>query len=199
MCFLHTGVKVIAVTAEHVYAQYIKDKERYSAFSAQVGNATVEPEKYLVARNKELDLATFSLSDILLAATGVAIHYPMQWPPEPIAEREVVLFGGFPGVLREERTATAEFPFGTFASAVTAASPHNITLHLDLPNVHWPLNEKQRLSDLGGASGGPVFRVFERPIDRIELAGFIYEYSPSLDVMFARQGWRVRPDGAIQE
>lgn len=122
VCFLHTEPKVIAVTAEHVYAQYLRDKKRYSAFSAQMGNSTVEPEKYLIDFSEELDLATFSLPDILLAATGVAIHHPVRWPPEPIAEREVVLFGGFPGILREERTTTAELPFGRLWRARPAAA-----------------------------------------------------------------------------
>jgi hypothetical protein len=60
-----------------------------------------------------------------------------------------------------------------------SAGTDKMALHLDLPNLHWPFHEGERINAaLGGMSGGGVYRVIEgTPLDRIELVGFIYEYS----------------------
>jgi hypothetical protein len=197
---LNTGSKVVWVTADHVYAQYLKDKDAYQSFGCQFGSSTVEPEKYLIDRDGSRDLATFEVPQVLLAPSGVSVHHPLRWPPERIRGREVVLFGGYPGVLREEKETKAEHSFQSYVSAVTNSSTENIGLRLDLPNLHWPLHEGESFnSDLGGASGGPVFRIVEaRPIDRVELAGFIYEYSPAFELMFTRHADYVTPEGRIK-
>src|SRR5258706_310406 len=199
VCFLNTGVRLIGVTADHVYREYLKDKARYSAFACQFGESTIEPEKRLIHRDEYLDLATFDLSEVFVGATGRSIHYLPNWPTQPLRERETVLFGGYPGILREEKPMTAELPFQTFATAVTAVSPDNIKLHLDMPNVYWPFHEGEEFnSELGGLSHGPVFRIVEAPpIDRLELVGFIYEYSPNLEVMFARPASQIARDGRV--
>ena len=200
ICYMHTGERVIGVTADHVYRQYLKDKALYKAFGCQFGGSTVEPEKYLIDHDETIDLATFAVPEVLIGASGGSIHYPLQWPTPALQEREVVLFGGYPGMLREEKAVTADFPFQTFGSSVTAVSPDNIKLYLDMPNVYWPFHDTDRFNpEIGGISGGPVFRVIERaPIDRLELVGFIYEYSETLDVMFARHASIIKRDGCIQ-
>ncbi len=46
-------------------------------------------------------------------------------------------------------------------------------------------------------SGGGVYRVIEaKPVDRVELVGFIYEHSKSFDLMFARHAKFVAADSA---
>lgn len=199
ICFVHTGERLIGVTADHVYKKYLEDKARYKVFECQFGGSTVDPEHYLIARSERSDLATFDIPSVLVSAAGSSVHHPPQWPTESVREREVVLFGGFPGILREAKDIEASFPFQTFVTATIAVSPDNIKLHVDLPNLHWPLHDGEKINpELGGQSGGPVFRVVEgAPIDRLELVGFIYEYSPSLDVMLARHASMVAPDGRI--
>ena len=200
ICCLNTGSKVIWVTADHVYNQYLSDKDSYQSFGCQFGSSTVQPEKYLIDRNRGLDLATFEVPGVLMAPSGISVHYPLKWPPERIKDREVVLFGGFPGALREEQETKAEHPFQSFVSAVNSVSTENIGLHLDLPNLHWPFHEGDTFNaDLGGASGGPVFRIIEAPpIDRLELVGFIYEYSTAFELMFARHAHHIDSDGSIK-
>jgi len=199
ICCVNTGSKTIWVTADHVYAQYLADKTSYKSFGCQFGSSSVEPEKYLIDRNPTLDLATFELPTVLLAPSRISVHTPLAWPPRRIEDREVVLYGGYPGVLREEKQTTAELPFQSYVSAVTNASDDNIGLHLDLPNLHWPFHVGESLNaELGGMSGGPVFRIIEaKPIDRVELAGFIYEYSPSFELVFARHAFHVSAGGEI--
>ncbi len=199
ICFLNTGTRLIGVTANHVYQGYLKNKADYQGFACQFGGSTIEPEKYLIQHDEKLDLATFDLSEVFIGATGGSIHYPVNWPTQPLLEGNAVLYGGYPGNLREEKLATAEIPFQSFISSTTAVSAGNITLHLDMPNLHWPFHENEQFNpELGGLSGGPVFRVIDAPpIDRLELVGFIYEYSSNLDVMFARPASHITQNGQI--
>jgi len=127
-------------------------------------------------------------------------HYPVQWPTEQVREREVVMYGGYPGRLRQEKEVTVESPFQTLASAVTSVSPDKMGLFLDLPNLHWPFHDGEQINAaLGGMSGGGVYRVVEgQPVDRVELVGFIYEHSEAFDLMFARHAKFITADGAIK-
>jgi hypothetical protein len=197
ICFVNTGEKLIGVTAAHVYKEYLVDKARYKVFECQFGGSTVDPERYLIDRSEQLDLATFDIPSVLVSAAGSSVHHPQQWPTESVREREVVLFGGYPGILREAKDVKAEFPFQSFVTAVISVSTDNIMLHLDLPDLHWPLHDGEKINpELGGQSGGPVFRVVEgAPINRLELVGFICEISPSL--VLARHASRVAQDGRI--
>lgn len=200
LCVLHTGVEQIGVTADHVYEQYQVDKDRCASFGCQFGGATVEPEKWLIDRNQKADLATFHIPDVILAPATLYPHHPVQWPTEPVHEREAVIYGGYPGSLREEKEVTVESPFQTLASAVTSVSPDKMGLYLDLANLHWPFHEGEQINaKLGGMSGGGVYRVIEgKPLDRIELVGFIYEHSETFDLMFARHAKFIAADGTIK-
>src|SRR6266404_616368 len=73
LCVLHTGSMQIGVTADHVYEQYLLDKERFASFGCQFGGATVEPDKWLIDRNPRADLATFHIPDVIL---GMSNLYP---------------------------------------------------------------------------------------------------------------------------
>ena len=60
----------------------------------------------------------------------------------------------------------------------------------------------KRNEEVGGVSGGPVFRVieaFDQPEQRVyyELVGIVYEYHESWQVMRARPIRHIRPDGTI--
>ena len=199
LCVFNTGIMQIGVTADHVYEQYLLDKTRFGSFGCQFGGATVEPEKWLIDRSRKADLATFQVPEVILALANLYPHYPLQWPTEAVREREVVIYGGYPGSLREEKATTLESPFQTIASAVTSASRDQMGLYLDLVNLRWPFHDGEKInSRLGGMSGGGVYRVVEaRPVDRIELVGFIYEHSETFDLMFARHAKFIAADGSI--
>lgn len=194
----HSGVRQIGVTADHVYEQYLIDKARLESFGCQFGGATATPEKWLIDRSRKADLATFEIPDVILGLANLHPHYPVQWPTEQAREREVVVYGGYPGSLREEKEAVIETPFETLASAVTSVSPLQMGLHIDMANIHWPFHEGEKINAvLGGMSGGGVYRVIEKPIERVELIGFIYEHSQQLDLMFARHARFITQDGLI--
>src|SRR5262249_19836557 len=154
----------------------------------QLGGATIDLEKHLIARDKTADLATFDIPDVLLGLANIYPHHPPDWPTQPLKEREAVILGGFPGSLREEKETVLETGFQVLALAVSAVSPDKVILHLDMPGVHWPFHLGEQMNaNLGGMSGGGVYRIIEKdPIDRVELVGIIYEYNEALDVLFAR-------------
>jgi Trypsin-like peptidase domain len=198
VCFVDTGDRKIAITADHVYRQYLTDKDNDATVVCQFGGATIEPERHLVHRDHEQDLATFELSDVYIGATGGSTHCPLTWPTEALKLGDAVLLGGYPGVLRVEGAVTADLPFQWFAGAVTSVSSWNISLHLDLPNLHWPLHETKQLNaKLGGMSGGPVFKFISSPIERLVLAGFIYEYHETYELILARPAACIGRNGTV--
>lgn len=55
-------------------------------------------------------------------------------------------------------------------------------------------------ADLGGWSGGPVFRVVDSDgLERLEIAGIIYEYSASYEIVFAHPLLSFAEDGNFIE
>lgn len=199
VCFVQTSKRLIAVTAWHVFDEYRRNKRAQPEIRCQFGNTTTEPETRLIEESEYLDLATFDVSSIVVAASGASPHAPPVWPTRAVSKEEVLLYGGHPGSLRVERTVTADLPFQWFAGAPLSVTPENVKLHIDVRNFHQPLQGADIPNvAFGGMSGGPVFRLIPPPpIERMELVAFIYEYQPSLSLFFARPSHYIAEDGSI--
>lgn len=198
--FLNASKRLIGITAHHVFHAYRCARQVQPELRCQFGSATVEPERHLIAESQYLDLATFGLSPVLVASAGAAPHTPTVWPTPQVSAAEVMLYGGYPGSLREEHEHTADLPFQWFAGAPLSVTPENVKLHIDLANFHRPLGGGSPGNvELGGMSGGPVFRLITAPIERLELAAFIYESQPSLSLVYARPSHYIAEDGSIIE
>jgi len=199
VCFLDTGSHLIGVTACHVYDEYLRHKQEQADLVCQFGSSTIEPESRLIARSQELDLATFELSSIVIGASGANAHAPVAWPTNRVTASDVLLYGGFPGSLRVEGLVTAELPFQWFAGAPISVTPGNIKLHLDLKNFRQPLTTDPLSNlELGGMSGGPVFRVISAPpVERLELVGFIFESQMGLELVYARPAHCITSSGTM--
>ena len=106
------------------------------------------------------------------------------------------MFGGFPGVLREEGGGIAELPFQWAAGRVSDVGNECIVLEPDFDTMQWVGGEAN--DNPGGWSGGPVFRsVEDGPIARLELVGFIYEF-PFGQAVLARHADVVLEDGDLR-
>jgi hypothetical protein len=198
VCFVETGTRKIAVTANHVYSEYLRNKQANPDLVCQFGGTPFSPEGRLIDRSASLDVATFDVSDVAIGMSGGSFHSTPKWPTEEAKEGDVLLLGGYPGRLREEGEVTAELPFQWFIGAASSVSPFNVALHLDLANLHQPLSPLETLNrDLGGMSGGPVFRFVSSPIERLEVVGFIYEYQEGYELMLARPSNCLREDGTL--
>ena len=200
LCLLDTGSNKIGITADHVYSEYLQNKQANPDIVCQIGGNTFLPENRVIDRSSELDLATFELSDIIVAASGGYFHAPRHWPTGVVTEGDAILLGGYPGLLREEHHATADIPFQWFAGAATSVSPLNVSLNIDFKNLHQPLKPNSPLNpQLGGMSGGPVFRLVPGIIEHLELVGFIYEYHESFELILARPTICLQSSGQLAQ
>lgn len=196
---VNTRTETLVVSAEHVFRQYLLDKNENPRLKCQMGGVTVEPEKYLVDTDQELDLATFVLPSVLLAATGAIAHNTQKWPPDPMMQAELAILGGYPGNRRSEREGFLDTDFVTFITRVSQASDSHMAFQLNLAESHWPAGERiGQHPDLGGMSGGPVFRMRAGPIEAIEFAGIIYQAHTEYEIVRARQVSHITDVGALK-
>jgi hypothetical protein len=92
----------------------------------------------------------------------------------------------------------AVFPFQSFTWRVTDVANDSMVMHVDFANLYWPGHKagEQINENLGGISG-PVYRVIEGQVDRLELVGFVFEYYSPWETMRARHAHRVNANGTI--
>jgi len=199
ICYVNTGSRCIGVTANHVYQKYLDDVELYgdAAIECQFGDSTIYPEQRVIARSEKWDISTFDIPEVFVSA-GVrdpkTHHHAVQWPPDRALSAEVVMYGGYPGVMREEKGHIAELPFQWLAGRVSDVSEQNIVLEPKFETSQWLGSEKN--VDPGGWSGGPVFRSVDGLIERLELVGYIYEF-PLGEAVLARHADVVMADGNL--
>ena len=201
ICYVDTGSRRIGITASHVYKEYLADKKNHGAeaIECQFGDSTIYPEKHLIADSKGWDIATFDLPDVFVGGAirnRKSYHHAVRWPPQCAQKSDAVIFGGFPGVLREEKGSTADLPFQWVAGRVSEVTDDAITLEPDFEKMRWQGPETN--DNPGGWSGGPVFRsVEDEPIARLELIGIIFQ---SLgQSVFARHADVVQADGKLHQ
>lgn len=196
--FVNTGIATLAISANHVYERYLQDKANIPHTKCQFGGVTVEPERYVVSVNAALDIVTFELPSVLVAGSGATVHNAPKWPPDRLQQSELVIFGDYPGHRRTEREGALDTDFVVFISRVTQSSDDHVSVYLNIPESHWPRGESVgERPDLGGASGGPVFRYRTEPIEMMEFAGVIYESSQEYELVFARHASHISSEGAV--
>lgn len=207
--YVATGQRELGITNAHVYNQYEKDRAALSDIEAQFGGSTIYPEQRLIDRNAKLDLAALDVPKLFLDSNlaGKKHNRPPGWPPTRLKAGELVIYGGYPGALKEPKTGEIVWPFQSFTWWVSEVTDSNIVLHVDFPNLLWPGHEEEKFNEnLGGISGGPVFRVVEtadpatKKIAKVhfELVGIIYEFSAMVDSAFARHIDNVLADGTLR-
>lgn len=207
ICYARTGQRDIGITAGHVYQgkeSYSEDLATHSDVEAQFGGCTIYPEKRLIAIDAALDLATFDVPEVFVSGSHKTLHCPKSWPPAPLKLGELVLYGGFPKSLKEPKGGEIVWPFQSFIWKVSDVTPTNIVMHVDFPNLLWPDHEDEAINEeLGGISGGPVFRIVEQLAGsekkvEFELVGIIYEFHKSLQVAMARPIGHIVSDGSLR-
>jgi len=135
LCAVDTGEKTICVTAGHVYAQYLAHISQYEDVECQIGNVRVRLEDFLIDFDPTIDLATFEISPILVAGSGIRVQAAHAWPPANLIEREIIVLGGYPGCFREERTGAVDSSFATFFAPVAQSSESHSAFQLNLARI----------------------------------------------------------------
>lgn len=196
---INTGEKTICVTAGHVYSKYLAHKKEFNDLECQIGSVRINLEDYFVDHNVDLDLATFEISPVLLAASRASAHGAPKWPPTRLLESEIVILGGYPGLLRIEQPGQLGTPFVSFLARVAQTSANHSAIQLNLEDAYWPDGSGglAPASELGGMSGGPLFRYCTEPVEYFEIVGFIYEASKSFGIIFARHASCIDGSGRI--
>lgn len=201
MTFIRTTTQVLGLTNAHVADGLANCRDELGR-RCQVGGAYFDPAR-LIARHPEMDLASFQLSDVFLTQVG-----PRQfaaeiraWPPGSATEGSPVMFGGYPATYRSERPdGTVDFSFAWFAAKVQSSSSKNLGMVLEISRSisvgRIPITKD---IDLGGWSGGPVFRIAEESgIERLELSAIIYEYSAINEIALAHPLTDLLSDGTFR-
>ena len=188
ICYLDTGEAELGVTADHVLTEYLHDLEQYGtiAIECQFGSSTIRPEERVKARNSHVDLATLVVPEVFVTGGNCAPktqHHPLIWPPQRARKDELVIYGGHPGVLRIDNVRTADLPFQWVLGGVSDVSYESIVLEPDFDTLNWinPTPGAIYNRDVAGMSGGPVFRVTDGNIVRLELIGFIQQFVVDTD------------------
>jgi hypothetical protein len=199
MTFIDTGAAKLGVTAHHVLAEW-RAASSDRRLVCQVGAISFhEPIMHLIDESEAADLAVFDVSDVFLDGTRATWHRPATWPPSPeVQQGDIVVITGYPGVGRIELGNETSFLTPWFLTRAHQASDSHLAFGLDLAGAHAPGGVGLPSgTDLGGLSGGPVFRVREEPLVTLELVGICYQGSCGIDVMRARRASAIAADGRI--
>lgn len=196
--FVDVGNCVVGITAAHVLEQYRADKRAYPSLVCQLGGVRFDPLDRLHSIDSNLDLATFSVPELMVTASGRDVHRPLKWPPSNLRPSDLVMFGGYPGKLRMPHERDVDFAFVTLIGRVSQTSDTHGSIQLNLADSLWSPGERLLPgADLGGMSGGPVFVVRIEPIETLELAGFIYQYQDSIEIVRVRHASHISAEGIV--
>jgi len=204
LCLLDTGTRKLGITAEHVFRQYCEDLDARKVFHCQFGGVIVKPKELLIDSDRTLDIATFRMSDALLSGTA-RFSRAQAWPARPPQKHDWLFYGGYPKAHRVPRDRTIDTGFQVHFGQVHDVSDTQLMINLDFAHLYWPGHEGEPINeDLGGASGGPAFRLKEvrwpevRMLQaNLEFVGSICHDSSNYKVMFVRSAEVINPDGTL--
>jgi hypothetical protein len=200
ICFVHTGKRLIGVTAGHIHQEIVDRLATGKSRWCQIGAHTFDPVARLIDLSDAhaLDIATYDLSEIQVNAADADIHHAPAWPPE-VGPDDIQVVGGWPWSLSEDGVGSHTHQFLHFIARLSSHSDRNLGIvTYTSKSVPWGRNALPPGTNLGGMSGGPVYRLSEKEIVNLTLTGIIYEYDPGFEVAFARPLSVVNEDGSIR-
>jgi hypothetical protein len=198
--FFESGGQTFMVTADHVFAAYLKARNELGA-RCQLGNLRMDPEDRLVARSARLDIATFLVTPDEIERTGDG-KFAMSFDPMNPQTGKGVLFAGFPGLARR-RLSELKIESGIFTALTVAdnVSDRGISGHFDR---QYQVDKPGRPTapegyDIGGVSGGPLVTMVDSAnLSYWRLGGVMIEFSTSLEIFCATRADFILPDGTLK-
>jgi len=169
--FLRIGQKLFGVTAHHVIAQYLRDREINPALYLRIKNCRIEWEGREIGSDKGLDLSTFQMTEAeFREIKTLALTYTeKEWPirtPEP---GNGAFLSGFANKDRKIiNRKSIEFVGHSNGLVVTAIGKQELEIVLDPTHLTsgGPLSTVPAEDHFGGFSGGPILAVSMR-LDRV--------------------------------
>jgi len=194
---ISSGSSLFARAPSGVVQQWYEDSAADPRLVCQVGGVTFDPRRHEIDCDSDLDIATFGVSPVVIAGARAEHHSATTWPPARVQPGEVLVLGGWLGSHREEGIGETTHAFASFITRADDSS-RSIAIALNLATATPTGRDRLKPgSSLGGASGGPVFRYVSAPIERLELAGFIFECMQAEEIILARHAASVAADGTI--
>jgi hypothetical protein len=201
--FFVSGERTFVVTADHVLEAYLEARGRFGSFSrCQLGNLRYDPEDRVIARNKELDVATFHITEREIALTHEG-RFAMSFNPMMPQVGKGVFFAGFPGLARRQ-LSQHEIENGIFTALTVAdnVSDRAISGHfdreyqVDKPGQH----TAPQGYDIGGVSGAPlVTMVDSENLCYWRLGGVMTGFSTAFEIFYATRADFILPDGSLRD
>jgi hypothetical protein len=171
-------------TAAHVIRKVADRVSHGERVISQIGNAIVPVLDRIVWWDEALDLAVVALEPKEVRAIPAKPWAPVSWPPAPPVEGEYVAFAGFPARYRVDGgPGQIDLNLVGGILRIESASDRRMTSVIyrdDLVLTKGP-EIPPKYSELGGMSGGPVFRIENKVI---ELVAIIKEDSKEYDALF---------------
>lgn len=200
--FFVSADQTFAVTADHVFAEYLKAREALGKrVRCQLGNLRFDPENRLVARDARLDISTFMISPDEIRGTSEG-KFAMSFEPMVPQASKGVVFVGFPGRERHH-LSEREIETGIFSALTVAENVTNLQIsgHFDR---RYQVDKPGRATaptgyDLGGVSGAPLVTIVDSPgLHYWRLGGVMTEYSTTFEIFYATRADFILPDGRLR-
>ena len=191
-----------------MHRQLVARLESGASNACQLGNHVFDPISRLIDRDEGIDLATYDISEVVLAATGYHAHTALTWPPPLPTTNALCTIAGYPFELvrdiEAKPSATTSrfqrrFKFASFAVRLSDCSDRALICALDPASARsWTEESFPDGTLLDGMSGGPLMHFPEtRGVATFVLSGIVV--SRFLGVVEARPLSFVRADGTIKK
>jgi len=209
LTYLELGERKIGVTNAHVIRHYQNQHHQDGVTIFQLPDGVLRDlDQRLIDVDDGSDLATIDLSDLTLTPRDVPqeerrprqFHRPASWPPEAVAEGDVVAYGGWPGALRRDSSDLWDVESSAYTMigmTVSRAMPDRFNVKLDRTDMTLAFGRTftdTKDYDFRGMSGGPVLR--RRPLC-YEFVGIISEYSEVLDQFVFTSAENIKSNGEL--
>ena len=194
--------RTLGVTCEHVLDGFRRALGTNPSYAFQFGPVRIDPERYLVAEDKTLDLAVLNLSSFAGQPDGIdsaTCLVPGSWPPKDFDDDAVLALAGFPGTGRD-RLEADYFRFHAFSAGTTVVAsrgPTHFYTRIELEESLVAGEKTTVVENLCGLSGGPVFVWRKGIILTAELVGVVKEYQEPLDLLYVRRVGCIQRDGTL--
>lgn len=179
-CFLaRFRERLVMITADHVLQKYEKYRNRTPSLVCQLGLLPFDLDGALIDRDRDLDIATFAVSeDQLGQIPGTPVDCTGDWPPPEPERMRAVSLAGFPEGIRvlhpAERAATFA-AYGALGAIEDFSEREIIVTYEPGRDEAMPGAPRPPLGfNMSGCSGGPVLMHNVRNgLHRWYLVGFI--------------------------
>lgn len=197
ICLVHTGERLLGISAAHVHRRAIELRSQYPGTWCQIGGHTFEPEASIIDISDELDLVTYSLSEVQTNAAIADVHHAPRWPPL-LNQADAHILAGWPWSLSRDAAKETDFQFLHFIGTLDTCDARTLgAVTYTSQSVAWGRNALPPGTNIGGMSGGPVYRLDESGLTTLTLVGIVYEYQPSFEIVLARPLSLIDSNGRI--